>query len=513
MRPKRVVSSLLITVPLAAAALVPVGASGSPSSPAASTPASLRPPHSDFDGDGRDDIVAALFAWDTPEPDAIIVRYAPGLPQQLLMPPGGPSTVRGQTPLASGDFNHDGYDDLAMGRPADNLVSNGQTIEMAGSVWIFSGGPAGLDPAGRQLGEETAGIPGSAEPGDQFGASLAVGDVNADGRDDLAIGVPMEDVGSVRDAGSILVLRGSASGLVASSGQQLHENSANVPSSAQPDDNFGTRLAIGDVTGDRKSDVVVTAPGDDLNGAIFLLRGSSSGVTTTGADWLTVWNLDHTPPTQVVGIRDVGAGDTNGDGYAEVLVGAPQAIVGSTRSDAGAVWEIRGRATGLASTGARVVHQDTSGAPEVAEVADRLGYSIAVGDATGDGRADVLVGVPGEDRNGRREMGAIMLFRGSSAGLTGTGSQYLDQNSSGVPSTAEAGDEFGDTVSLLERSGDQRLDAVVGTQYENRDVMWPSGTVTWLRATNSGFVAYGFLDSSELSTPFSISNFGYSIVE
>jgi hypothetical protein len=93
--------------------------------------------------------------------------------------------------------------------------------------------------------------------------------------------------------------------LVASSAQQFHENSANVPSSAQRSDNFGTSLAIGDVTGDRKADVVVTAPGDDLNGAIFLLRGSSSGITTTGASWLTVWNLDH--PTDPGGRhRDVG---------------------------------------------------------------------------------------------------------------------------------------------------------------------------------------------------------------
>ena len=112
-------------------------------------------------------------------------------------------------------------------------------------------------------------------------------------------------------------------------------------------------------------------------------------------------------------------------------------------------------------------------------------------------------GVPRKRRNlvaaGEQQSGASVLTYHS--------------RSSGVPSTAEAGDQFGDKVSLLERSGDRRLDAMIGTQYENRDVMWPSGTVTWLRATNSGLVAYGFLDSADLSTPFPLSNLGYSIGE
>src|SRR4051794_4697788 len=119
---------------------------------------------------------------------------------------------------ASGpDFNHDGFDDLAVGVPGEDIG----TVADAGAVNVIYGGggisvlnPGGLKSAGnRVFSQDTPGVEGVAEKGDRFGSALAWGDFNHDGFDDLAVGVPGEDIGTVVNAGAVNVLFGSASGL------------------------------------------------------------------------------------------------------------------------------------------------------------------------------------------------------------------------------------------------------------------------------------------------------------
>jgi hypothetical protein len=124
--------------------------------------------------------------------------------------------------LAAGDFNHDGRDDLAIGALGEDVG----TIETAGAVNVLYGSASRLTATGNQLWtQNSAGILDAAEAGDQFGASLSVGDFDGDGFDDLAIGVWGEDItiilGRVRDAGAVNVLYGSASRLTATNNQFL----------------------------------------------------------------------------------------------------------------------------------------------------------------------------------------------------------------------------------------------------------------------------------------------------
>jgi hypothetical protein len=211
----------------------------------------------------------------------------------------------------------------------------------------------------------------------------------------------------------------------------------------------------------------------------------------------------------------LGVTDTNKDGYGEVIVGVAGAEVGWDLAP-GAVVSLAGRSTGLSPTGVKVLSQDSSGVAGATEDEDYFGDSIAVGDVTGDGYSDVLVGVPGEDIGTTANAGSLVLLRGSASGLTGTGSQSLDQSSSMVPGSAETDDYFADAVALLNLNGTGPLEAVVGSPGEEvaGDTKgYPSGSVTNFPVSSSG-LGTGITTSgrSLVPTDETIGSYGWNLV-
>ena len=142
--------------------------------------------------------------------------------------------------LSSGDFNNDGYADLAVGVIYEAIGAVGN----AGLVHVIYGSAAGLTSAGSQIWHQnSAGIADSAEAFDSFGYPLSSGDFNNDGYDDLAVGAINEDIGAVGNAGLVHVIYGSAAGLTSAGSQIWHQNSAGIADLVEAGDGFGTSLS------------------------------------------------------------------------------------------------------------------------------------------------------------------------------------------------------------------------------------------------------------------------------
>ncbi|AGS67223.1 FG-GAP-like repeat-containing protein [Streptomyces collinus] len=233
----------------------------------------------DFNGDGKDELAVvqqkATLVYgqndQTTDADSFTVQ----------------AHLAGGDRVAAGDLNGDGRDDLAVALADPRLNPNGLTdpSHKSGYVTVRYGDRAvtgGLAPTGQVFHQDTAGIPGTDESDDHFGASLAIADITGDHRAELAIGVPYESFGRTVRAGDVLVLRGSAHGLTTTSAARYSQDTPGVPGSTENNDVFGSQVRLADFNRDGKADLAVTAPHEDHgNGALWQLRGTSTKVSTS----------------------------------------------------------------------------------------------------------------------------------------------------------------------------------------------------------------------------------------
>jgi hypothetical protein len=150
---------------------------------------------------------------------------------------------------------------------------------------VLPGSAGGLTATGGRLFTQVGGV---AERSDIFGFALAAGDFNQDGFADLAAAAPLEDIGTVDDAGALSTLYGSTNGLTASGGRLFTQ----VAGTVETGDEFGEQLAAGDFNNDGFADLAAAAPLEDVGavsqaGAVSVLLGSGGGVTSTGGRLFT----------------------------------------------------------------------------------------------------------------------------------------------------------------------------------------------------------------------------------
>lgn len=346
---------------------------------------------------------------------------------------------------ATGDFNKDGFADVAVGAPGD--VVGGVA---AGSVSVFRGAAGGIG-SGTRLTQSN--IDAGNEAGDRFGAALAVGDFNKDGYADLAVGSPGEAVGSAAKSGAIAVFAGSSSGL--SAGKFLDQTLGGGADEAN--DAFGTALAVGDFNGDGYADLAIGVPGeapgeDPAGGSVNVYKGSSSGLV---AGWTV--QQDETAGTIEAGDEfgaALAAGNVTGSGHADLVIGAPGEAPGSDPADSGSLYIMPGAADGQ-GTGF-TSGQETNGG--TSEAGDRYGAALAVGNFDKDGYADIAVGVPGEAPGSNPAAGSIAIIPGASSKL-GT-SFWVQENQAGEP--LAAGDKFGAALATGDVDADGYADLLVG---------------------------------------------------
>ncbi len=198
---------------------------------------------------------------------------------------------------SAGDFNGEGYDDLAIGVPSQSV--EGQTD--AGAVNVLYGSSEGLQtdnpddpenaPDDQLWTQDSPFLGGLAEAGDVFGSQVAAGDFNGDGRDDLAVGPNGEDIEGTTNAGGVNLIYGSVVGLqaVLPDDQLWNQDEPGVTDTNEPGDRFAWDLAALDYNGDGFADLTVSIPGEDVGsivqgGAVAVLYGSPGGVQADSPD-------------------------------------------------------------------------------------------------------------------------------------------------------------------------------------------------------------------------------------
>jgi hypothetical protein len=376
----------------------------------------------DVNGDGYDDIAVGAY------------RYSSGESEEgrVFVHHGGAAGVSGLSWVAesnqagsdfgfavarAGDVNADGFADLVVGAPTYGSTDTGRTF-------LFRGSAIGLEAAaswslnGQQAGERSG------------YAVSAAGDVNADGFADLVIGALDYDNPSAAE-GRALLFMGSPSGLGASSTWTAESNQSGAY--------FGISVAgAGDVNGDGMSDVAIGAfhydAGEFDEGRAYVYYGATAPPTLTAS-----WSAEGNQSNAYFGTSLVMAGDVNGDGLTDVLVGAPTYDLGET--DEGRVFLYPGTSSGPATNATWSAEGNSAGC--------RFGTSASgAGDVNGDGFVDLVIGAP--DFNG---VGRVFIYHGSSSGPAPSAAVLIDGDQSGAQfgaSVASAGDVnadgYGDVV-------------------------------------------------------------------
>jgi hypothetical protein len=391
----------------------------------------------DVNGDGYSDVIVGARGYDNDLADEgrAFVYYgsASGLPASASWTAEGNQTgaVFGWSVACAGDVNGDGYSDVIVGAPQ---YSNGQTSEGRAFVFLGSGGGLALTPAWTAESDVASA---------QLGASVAgAGDVNGDGYADVVVGAPNLSNGQSNE-GRAYLYQGSAGGLALTSAWTVESNVAGAL--------YGTSVAsAGDVNADAYGDVIVGAPqfsnGQTNEGLAFVYQGSVSGLVTTPA-----WIAESNQSDALFAYSVAGAGDVNGDGYSDVIVGAR--LYDNGQTDEGREYAYYGSAAGLSVAANWIVESNQSSAT--------LGFAVAAaGDINGDGFADVIVSADLYD-NGQSDEGRAFVYRGSAAGLESSPVWTAESDQALATfgfSVAGAGDVNGDGFS----------DVIVGAElYDN----------------------------------------------
>jgi hypothetical protein len=413
----------------------------------------------DFDGDGRQELVAGLPLWrdggyaqagaaiiQHTDPGGLtassqlITRSTPGVPEDPF-----DSEFFGSG-LASGDFNGDGFADLVI------------TTEVPrhGGLTVLYGSAGGIDPSTAE---------NWTDPGTVVVQGVAAADVDGDGFDDL-FGTVFVRGPDVERHARVGLIRGSAEGLSDGVDPRTVRGS-------------GELLRAGDLDRDGYPDVVFAGRegGARQYFDLTVCRGTAAGIGPCSSV------QDGT----ILG--DIAIGDVTGNGDREVVVGAP------AHNDVGAVRVYRLTRRGLRYS--FQIGQASPGVPGKPRLADYFAERVEVGQIARGPKEDIAIGTPREARS----RGRVTIVRGAKTRLARRGNRIVEQGRAGVPGVPGPGDQFGSSLSTLDHNGDGHLELDVAA-YDANSV----GGVTTLRGTPLGVTTAG-------AGAFGLESLGYEAVQ
>jgi hypothetical protein len=431
----------------------------------------------DLNGDGQTDAIVGSPYVDMSstltDVGQVFVYFGPrySSPPAILNDPAPVNIAHFGAALAAGDLNGDGHQDLIVGTPLSDVGSS----YAAGHVFVFLGGPS-FDATSDFVLRDP--VP---EGGANFGTAVATGDLNGDGVDDLVVSADDADAGSITSAGEVFVFLG---------GNPFNTVSDFTLRDPDPERSalFGSAVAIGDLNGDGKKDVIVTAPLSNVESAIsagqaFVFLGGSA------FDVVADFTLqDPYPNTNIRFGITAASGDINGDNFEDVLIGSLGSL---TKSDIGEEVFVFLGAANFDATDDGIFRN-----PAPDPVA-RFVPSLAIGDVNKDNIKDVVMGIFGLAANGRERAGQALVFHGGTPLDISVDATLQDPN-------PEFQAHFGGSVAIAHPKGD----ILVGAR---GSAVFPSGHRGFFGLTGQGSpVKFDLSTSGAAINSFAITFIGFN---